>query len=189
LNSGCDPNVRCKSGNTALWWATTNGFPEIVRLMINSGADLNAKSVRYSETALMRAITNASPGLNHSRRQRAVLEILLEQDNDLSLTDDSGNQPLKLAAWNGDLESVRLLVHKGAEIDHRDNEGMTACMWAAHQGHAEVLMFLLEKGANVNARNNYGHTMLSLAVQQKDRAVLDVLVEYRAKGISELLMK
>jgi ankyrin repeat protein len=42
--------------------------------------------------------------------------------------------PLRLAAFRGDLRSVRRLLASGADVNARDVDGMTALMYASHEG-------------------------------------------------------
>src|SRR5258708_6912015 len=54
---------------------------------------------------------------------------------------DYGNtySALMHAAGNGHVEAVRLLLARGARVDHRDHNGDRALLWAAQRGHVEVV--------------------------------------------------
>jgi ankyrin repeat protein len=58
---------------------------------------------------------------------------------------------LQLAALNGHMEIVRLLVENGADV-HAGND--MPIRWAAEEGHLEIVKFLLERGADMTANNN-----------------------------------
>ena len=66
--------------------------------------------------------------------------------------------PLMLAAFRGDLLSVRGFLAAGADVNARDGDGLTALMYAARGGQAAVVHFLLLRGANVYARAKNGWT-------------------------------
>ena len=65
---------------------------------------------------------------------------------------------LHLAAENGHLEVVRLLLATGkAEVDSKDKYGRTPLSWAAENGHLEVVRLLLATGkAKVDSKDKYG---------------------------------
>lgn len=80
--------------------------------------------------------------------------------------DRDNRTPLMLAAENGCLEAVRLLVENGATVDAgKQEDERTPLLHAAEQGHADVVTYLLEKGADVKARTNQGDTPLILALR------------------------
>jgi ankyrin repeat protein len=69
---------------------------------------------------------------------------------------------LHFAAQQGDLDEVRALVAKGADVNAFDDLGMTPLHHAAKEERLEVARFLLEHGANVNAHHeaSIGNTPL-----------------------------
>ena len=73
---------------------------------------------------------------------------------------DSGANPndydgtysaLMYAAGNGHVEAVRILLARGANVDHRDHNGDRALLWAAQHGHADVVRLLLAGRAAVES--------------------------------------
>ena len=58
------------------------------------------------------------------------------------------------AARTGNVEAVRALVARGADVNARERWfGETALMWAAAENHADVVRLLVEAGADVRARS------------------------------------
>src|SRR5689334_14895003 len=70
--------------------------------------------------------------------------------------------PIILAIVRQDLELVRLMAAKGADLTVRDRSESTALMWAAfsERGEAAVVEELLRLGADPRATNNAGETAL-----------------------------
>src|SRR6266850_8567378 len=62
------------------------------------------------------------------------------------------NEALRQAAIKGDLEGVKSLLAKGAEVDAASEFGATALIFAADRGHLDVVRLLIDKGADVTAR-------------------------------------
>lgn len=58
--------------------------------------------------------------------------------------------PLVLAAWNDNVEFMRLAISSGATVDLRDRSGLTALYWAARAGRADAMRVLLDAGASVD---------------------------------------
>jgi hypothetical protein len=66
----------------------------------------------------------------------------------------------------GELETVKLLLERGAKIDARGPGGETALMVAAARAHPRVVSLLVARGARVNLRSDSGATALSLVTEK-----------------------
>ncbi|EPQ17363.1 Ankyrin repeat and SAM domain-containing protein 1A [Myotis brandtii] len=118
---------------------------------------------------------------------RDVVEVLLRNDALTNVADSKGCYPLHLAAWKGDAQIVRLLIHQGPShtrvneqnaleikelkkhgpfdpyINAKNNDNETALHCAAQYGHTEVVKVLLEELTDPTMRNNKFETPLDLA--------------------------
>jgi hypothetical protein len=81
------------------------------------------------------------------------------------------------AACFGLIETVELLLEKGATIEATTSDGRTAMYIAAANGHDAVVKPLLEKGANIEATASDGMTALSIAASNGRKAVVKLLEE------------
>ena len=77
-----------------------------------------------------------------------------------------GDTALHVASLHGRLETVKLLVEKGADMEMRsDSDGATPLMRAAEGGHADVALALIEAGADIDCTDSNGRPALHWALQ------------------------
>lgn len=80
------------------------------------------------------------------------------------------------AATQGDLERVKTLVAKGANIHATNPGGWTALHLAAERGHQHVVEFLLSKAGRPNKKTLVGYTPLHCAVMSGRTALVEYLI-------------
>lgn len=86
--------------------------------------------------------------------------------------------PLYVAAKEGHLEIVQLLVAYDANLEERFRvEGYTPLYIAAHKGRLEIVKYLIEVGAKINAQCIHGSTSLYIAMQEGQTEVVRFLLE------------
>lgn len=197
---GAAVDAATKSGETPLLVAADRpGASEIVALLISKGANPAAKASGDfffgGPTALGRAAANAdlplmrlllaqgvkvvdSPNIARAAafgHCRECLRIVLEGG---AAANTPGRSALQDAAAFADLEMVRMLVEKGADINAADKRGYTALMRAAlsyEPGAPQVVEYLLAKGTNANPKNETGDTALSFAARFGDTPAVALL--------------
>ena len=87
------------------------------------------------------------------------------------------NQNLIAAAFKGDINTVRSLLNKGADVNRKNKYGTTALQQAVVMNHKHVVKLLIEKGADVNAKNNEGNTILINAAWSSSKDIIKLLIE------------
>jgi ankyrin repeat protein len=127
------------------------GHTEIVQLLLEKGADVNAKD-DDGRTALMLAA---------EKGHTEIVQLLLERGANVNTKIDE-KRILLWAAENGHTEIVQLLLKKGAKYDpfYKTSGGYTYLMAFARGGLKNYCQELLNKGAYVNARDNKRRTAL-----------------------------
>jgi ankyrin len=155
LDSGAKVDARETWGDTtALMWAVAEGNHAVVRLLIDRGADVNLRS-RFVPSATGRGFEGATPVVARANQPA-------EDNASGSLT------PLMFAAREGDLESARMLVAAGADINVRGGDGKDALGLAVFNGGYDVASFLIDNHANVNQADAQRFTPLFWAVDRRN---------------------
>ena len=169
LAGGADVNAREGSrGQNALMWAVTRRHSTVAQLLIDRGADLEARTTLSRRFVLTCCQENNTDG-NGS--------IWIEQ---------GGFTPLLFAARLGYLDAARLLLAAGAHVDVATPGGTTALVVAAHSGHGALAALLLENGADPNA-GGAGYTALHAAVLRDDPDLVEALLAQGANPNARLL--
>src|SRR5262249_23861539 len=89
-------------------------------------------------------------------------------------------QELSNAIIANDLDRVRFLVSKGADINKPDSQGWTPLQSAARQRHDDMVKLLIELGADVNLADSSGTTPLLAAVARDHVPTIKALLEHGA---------
>lgn len=164
LRQGVRPNNRQyeKKGHTALTIACDSGHEGIVKLLLDHGADPNAKNNSSDRSPLFWAA-----GSGHTDLIRLLLSSGAEPNG---LEEDGRLTPLAVAAVRGHEDAVWALLDGGGEgidIDRKGRaDGRTVLSHSAEDGQEVIVKRLIETGAEVEQRDNLGRTPLSWAAQR-----------------------
>jgi ankyrin repeat protein len=194
-------------GRTFLIEAIRAEQPQIVRILLERGADPNLKELIAASDAVD-ANQGATPldaaletnetemvdlliqhGLNlqqhpsalHSSTSTKMLRFLLDHGALIDGRDENGETYLQTAIDNDEEEIVELLIERGANVNVADEEGVTPLMRVESIEDARLL---LEHGANVNATDNEGQTALHLLTSEPGRIEFATLLITRGADVN-----
>lgn len=186
LEAGADARaVATADGETVLMTAARAGNVEAVRLLLDGGADVNARERYKGQTALMWAA---------AERHTGVVKLLLERGADWRVRSfDRETKPPKLSAASsispiprggftallfsareGDVDTARVMLDAGVDINYGDVDNTTALVVALMNKRYTFAKFLIDRGADVNAIDASGRTPLyaSIDIRNEDWSTL-----------------
>eukprot|EP00281_Chroomonas_sp_CCMP1168_P021765 CAMPEP_0206221394 /NCGR_PEP_ID=MMETSP0047_2-20121206/5390_1 /ASSEMBLY_ACC=CAM_ASM_000192 /TAXON_ID=195065 /ORGANISM="Chroomonas mesostigmatica_cf, Strain CCMP1168" /LENGTH=351 /DNA_ID=CAMNT_0053644123 /DNA_START=107 /DNA_END=1163 /DNA_ORIENTATION=- len=179
-------------GPTALMMAAKSGQTDVVRFLLEKGANVNLRN-NEENTALMLAADGG-----HTDIVRSLLENGAQVDmkgewsmGGVRVQSGEKGTALMLAARKGYSEIVSALLEKGANVDLQSSpSGWTALILSAEDGHTEVVGALLmhgENGAKVDLRTTDGGTALLWAVRGAGSTdVVKTLIQNERIGKEEI---
>src|SRR5271169_5725700 len=131
-------NADSKDGFTALHFACFFGQPEAARLLIESGAAVDAVAANPTQVMPLHSAASA--------RNLEAARLLLERGAPVNARQQAGWVPTHAAAQNGDRPMIELLLKHRADPKLANAEGKSPAMVAREKGHEEIAA-LLEKHA------------------------------------------
>ncbi len=147
-------------------YAAVAGKIEVVKLLLDRGADINAVSLT-NETALARAV---------GVKQYDAVKLLLDRGADIEKSISPDGPPLIYAAGNDDLKMVKLLLERGANVNSRDKDGYSALSAAAERSVSiETVRYLLKAGADRNFKTVRGERPYDIAMRYNNSALAALL--------------
>ena len=172
LEAGADAkSLTTTDGETVLMTAARAGNAAAVKLLLDRGADVNARERYKGQTALMWAASERHPD---------VVKLLLEHGADWKVRSfDRETRPPKLsaassispiprggftallfAAREGDIDTTKVMLDGGVDINYGDVDNTTALVVAIMNKKYTLAKYLIERGADVNVVDASGRTAL-----------------------------
>lgn len=181
LKQGANPNARNQKVGTALMKASLFCPPPVVTLLIDKGADLEARDDE-GFTPLLFAIERDRPEEPRRSVQNEVVRLLLARKANAAVKDEDGNTAVHIAARQRNPDVTKILLAAGLPADARNKDGATPLFLAAERGVLDNVRVLLDAGADVNAKENNGITVVAIAMNRGNADVLQLLQERGAKS-------
>lgn len=156
---------------TALIRATQFSHLAVAKLLLEHGADVNAKEQGRAAALMYAAYNGDIP----------MAGLLLDRGADVNARDKDGVSALTRTTVEGHADMVALLLSRGAEVDARDNDGATALQMAARSGQTDMVQLLMAKGADIQAQDKDGYTALKWAIEHQHHRIVQILIQAGAK--------
>ena len=151
----------------------------------NPSMEAKAKTDTTTVSEIMkRSVTDTENNTEHkdkssiaTKQEGRMLVTDAGLDRNISKVSIWSNLTLSKAAEKGDLETVKMLLEQGAEIDATDSEDRTALQEALMWGHTAVAAYLLDHGADVHITDIFGMTSIQIAVESGSTWIAQLLID------------
>ena len=131
-------------GRTALYYAVLSNNLETVRVLLDHGADVNARVKGVNGG--FNDFSGTTPLLIAAQRHfSAIANALLDYGADVRVADNSGLTALHYAAKRGDAALAQRLIDKGADINAKDKWKHVPEYYAQLNNHRAVVMLLWQE--------------------------------------------
>jgi ankyrin repeat protein len=159
-----DINKAGPNGQMPLHVAAEKGRLIVTELLLKHGAEIDGKDSK-GYTPLHTAVMSG---------RTQIAEFLIKRGAELN-----PNQLLEDMVHNNitDRDVIRLLLGKGADINHLTPQGNTPLLDAIKQNNRVLVKLLVANGSDVNKQGNSGQTPLQLAKQLKDESIIRLLIK------------
>ncbi|KAH0547034.1 hypothetical protein KQX54_016767 [Cotesia glomerata] len=174
-------NFTSKNHTTALNLAIVANNYELVKRLIDLGANVNLRSLRehtryvyYNRLPLHLAVHNG---------QKKIVELLLQNNADVNSVEDH-KTALSIAAEQNHFKIAKLLIDSGAEINPSNS---VKPLFSAISRSTSMAEYFIKRGADVNAVGKYWYdpqdidtTALELAIYRQNPAIMQLLIDKKA---------
>jgi ankyrin repeat protein len=189
LKHGADPNEK-GAGRTPLHSAIQRAMPELVQMLIDHGADVNARiekplpavsrlgvpvplgstpfmlAANYTNLEIMRILLKAGADPKLRSRDQTTALMLAAGVNMLEGMDKYGRRWFREGTaplQQAAQDTVELCLEVGLDVNAVNSAGQSAIMAGVYFGGTAMTQFLVDHGANINVKNKKGQTPYSVA--------------------------
>jgi ankyrin repeat protein len=142
VRAGINIHQEDAMGSPPIVTALRKGYTIIARILLNAGADPNARD-RLGLTPLLLACGKPTRGY------KEIAERLIAKGAEIHVRDRLGWSPLLLALSGGTVEIAERLIERGADLNVRTRHGESALDLASKAGHQRLTTLLRQKGARL----------------------------------------
>jgi ankyrin repeat protein len=164
-----DLDSRDTKGRRPLCAAAEEGASVIVQMLLDKGANVNARSGQYGN---YNALDAASSG-----GHKEIVALLLDRGADINAQGGHYGNALQTASYRGHKETAALLLDRGADVNAQGGRYSNALQAASAGGHKEIAALLLDKGADINAQGGFYDNTLYAASAGGHKEIVALLLD------------
>ena len=171
FKKGASAQTRGEDGVTPLMVAVSERKKDVVKFLLEQGADVNAKDFG-GDSVLFHALFHDDAGAD-----KEIVELLACHGVDIDAKDGTGKTALAISSVLGDTETGQWLVSKGANIDEQDRELKTPLFLSLSEEKTDMLSFLVGAGADPNIPDDDGQLPIFRAAAKNNPQAVSLLIE------------
>ena len=170
ISEGADVKTTDKNGKAAVVIATEKGYAEVLKLILENGADPNGKYFKNPKANLF------VMAMHNSHLDAALVLLKSGANADFNHKFKGGKTALMTAIESGKNELTTYLLLKKFDVDITDDFGNTALILAVEHNSYSAVKKLLELGADTSLRQVDGKTALDIAKSNNNSAIVRILL-------------
>lgn len=161
--------------HTPLGMATRLMLPDVAKLLIENGAELNRRR-NNGQIGLHDAVFySRNRYIPKGEYSPELLIYLLEHGGDKKHKDYNGDTPFEYAAIEGVHTALKILWDDECDVTQTNIDGMTLLHRTVIKGYLDNVEFLISKGFDLNAKDNYKNTPLFYAHKYGHNKIAELL--------------
>ncbi|XP_061906883.1 ankyrin repeat and death domain-containing protein 1A-like isoform X5 [Entelurus aequoreus] len=174
VRAGAEQKIENEEGLNIMHCAAVNNHTDIVEYIVN---DLQMKELEKDDKS-----GNCTFAMAAQHGCVQMLEMLMEPFYNMATMKPNkrGDTPLHLAARNGHLDAVQLLLLSFDTRDEVNMDGETSLYQAADSGQEQCVLALLQAGCDPNIQTTSKSSALHPVSERGDTALVQLLLEYKA---------
>jgi ankyrin repeat protein len=151
LSRGADVNLKTNAGETALYRAMVHRNVDVIRQLVELGADVNAVT-QEGVSVLIQGISETS--------DLEIIKLIVKAGADVNHLDSQDKSAVNIAGTEKHWDIVRYLVENGADAGHKPRHGNPVICDALKTGNLELVTWLINHDALVNVLENFEMPLL-----------------------------
>ena len=175
IAEGADVRTKDKNGKAAIVIATEKGYSEVLKLLLENGADPNGKYFKNPKANLF------VMAMHNARYDAALVLLKSGAAADFNHKYKDGKTALMIAMETEKNDLVTYLLLKKFNVDTTDDFGNTALIYAVKHDLFSVAKKLLELGADPTLRQVDGKTALDIAKSENKSSLVRILTDAEKK--------
>lgn len=145
IKAGADVHFKAGDKMNVISIASRNEHFDIVKVLLDAGADPNSTCFKEEQTPLIEASVCGNV---------KIISELLSRGANINYRDKRGDAALLFAVGWNEKDAVELLLASGADIDIANNNGVLPITMALKRRNIDMVKILIKAGADVNVTDS-----------------------------------
>jgi len=194
IDKGINLNKESQDDWTALEMAVTENYPDVLKLLLDAGASQGKALYRFAKQGSLKRVkllVESGGDINIPEPEYGTTPLtiaikigyteiayyLLEHGADVNSMNLKKWTPAHFAATYDQIDIMKVLIAKNAYVDKKHKKGWTPLLQAVDENHIEIVKLLIKSNANVNLGNRGRWTPIILAADEGYTKMVKLLID------------